>query len=62
MNRYEFDRLKEKFMFWLVWKFPRYLVYWAAIRLMSYATVGKWGNTDPNNLTVMKALERWNES
>jgi hypothetical protein len=44
---------------WLAWMLPRKLVYWAAIRLMGHATMGQYGETDPNDLPVMEALHRW---
>lgn len=51
--------MREKLAVWLAWHMPRPLVYWCAIRLMSWATVDKYGDTDPNELKVMTALERW---
>jgi len=38
---------------------PRWLVKWAAIRLIAYATSGKYGSTVVPELTAMDALKRW---
>jgi len=46
----------------LAWWLPRPLVYWAAIRLVSYATVGIYQHQDPTTLTVMEALKRWEQA
>lgn len=51
--------LKEKVLVWVVWRLPRSLVYWCAVRLMSAATVGRYADTDPTQLDVVTALERW---
>jgi hypothetical protein len=29
-------KLKERLIMWIVWKLPRILVYWCAIRLMTF--------------------------
>ena len=50
----------EKFIQWLAWKMPKRLAYWAAIRIISYATTGPYGNTIVPELTVTEALKRWN--
>jgi hypothetical protein len=38
---------------------PRKLVYWAAIRLMTNATTGKYSNQVVPELTCLDALKRW---
>lgn len=43
-----------------VWKLPRWVIYWSAIRLWAHGTSGKWGNTSPTELTFDVALDRWN--
>lgn len=59
MLLYEFYKLKERMMFKIAWMLPRWLVYFAAVRLISHATVGKYENQNVPRLTAMKALERW---
>lgn len=49
----------ERHAMWIAWHLPRWLVYWAAIRLMAHATTGQYGSTDPSSLSVMTALKRW---
>ena len=38
---------------------PRWLVYWCAVRLIAYATTGKYSDTVVPELTAMDALARW---
>lgn len=54
-------RLKEKFWFWLAWRLPRSLVYFAAIRMFAHGTTGKYGDTEAPGLTVSDALRRWGD-
>ena len=56
---YEVAKLKEKAWMWLAWKLPRTLVKWAAVRLMSAATVGKYSIQVVGELTCEDALGRW---
>lgn len=51
----------DRFVMWLAWRLPRRLAYWAAIRVAAHATTGEYGTTDPNELNVMDALDRWTE-
>lgn len=50
---------REKIITGIVWALPREIVYWAAIRLMSHATMGIYGQCHPDSVTIMEALERW---
>ena len=43
----------------LAWKLPKSLVYWAAIRLMSNATTGRYSNQVVPDLGAVDALKRW---
>jgi len=54
--------LKEKFMFWFVWKLPKKLVYFCAIRVVAYATTGKYSNIIVPELTAMDAIKRWEDA
>lgn len=49
----------EKFLFWLVWKLPKRLVYICAIRVGAHATTNDYANTVVPELKFMEALERW---
>lgn len=53
------NRYKEKLMFKIAWMLPRWLVYFATIRLMVHATGGPYSNTVVGELTGMDALGRW---
>lgn len=57
--RYEAGRKAGKLGRAIVWKLPRRLVYWCAIRLMANATVGPYSDQVVPELTAMQALERW---
>lgn len=51
--------MKEKVQMWIAWRLPRWLVKWAAVRLVAEATTGKYGTTIVPELTAMDALKRW---
>jgi hypothetical protein len=51
--------MESKFYQWLAFKLPRRLVYWCAIRLIAFATTGKYGSTVVPELTAMDALQRY---
>jgi hypothetical protein len=51
--------MKEKVWQWLAWHLPKVLVYWASIRLMANATMGKYSSQDVTRLNAITALERW---
>lgn len=48
-----------KLAVWAAHRLPRWLVYWASIRLGSHATTGVWGHEDPTRTPILTALERW---
>jgi hypothetical protein len=52
----------DRFWSWLAWKLPRRLAYWASIRVSAYATMGEYGNTSPNDISIMDALRRWDHA
>jgi len=43
----------------IAWMLPKRLAMWCAIRVMAYATCGKYGDTIVPELTAMDALKRW---
>ena len=51
--------MRERIVQAIVWRLPRDVVYWAAIRLIAFATTGRYGSTVVPELRVMDALERW---
>ncbi len=62
LNRnYEWNRLLEKVKTTIVWALPRWLIYWASIRLIAAATSGKNGHVSPDGLNVMDALKMWED-
>jgi hypothetical protein len=59
--KYEINIRIENLWFWFVWKLPKKLIYFSAIRLMSYATTGKNENIEVGKITMIDALKRWEE-
>jgi hypothetical protein len=53
--------MKEKIKMWFAWRLPKWLVYWASIRLMANATTGAYSSTVVPELSAMDALKRWEE-
>lgn len=51
--------IAEKITMWVVWRLPKRLVYWCAIRLIAWATTGKYSGQVVPKLTAMDALKRW---
>jgi hypothetical protein len=43
----------------IVWRLPKVVVYWAAIRVISHATSGQWSSQIVPELHAVDALERW---
>lgn len=46
-------------MKWIAWHLPKQLVLWAAVRLMSHATIGKYSDQVVPELTCLEALKKW---
>jgi hypothetical protein len=57
--KWKISRMSEKALLFVVWKLPRKLVYWCAIRVMAHATQGQYGNQEVPALLAMDALKRW---
>ncbi len=53
--------MRDKIWMNIAWWLPRTLVMWCAIRLIAYATQGKWSHQVVPELTAMDALKRWGE-
>ena len=56
MNIY---KIKEKIQMKVAWMLPKWLVTWASIRMIAYATQGEYGDTIVPELTAMDAVKRW---
>jgi hypothetical protein len=54
-----FGVAKEKMIMAVVWKLPRWLVYWCAIRLMAHASQDEYGGEIVGEIKMMDALKRW---
>ena len=50
---------KEKLQMWVARQLPKWLVKWAAVRLIAHATTGEYSPTVVPQLTAMDALKRW---
>jgi hypothetical protein len=55
-------KLKERATMWLVWRLPRAIVMWCAIRVAAHATTGRWSHQVVPDLRMMDAIKRWDES
>lgn len=58
---YKRRKYTERAQLWLVYRLPRWLIYWAAIRLIAHATMGKYDKQVVPKLTAMDALKRWGD-
>ena len=57
--RYELSKARDRFLMFLVWKLPRAIVYWSAIRVSAHASTGQYSDQVVPELTVCDALKRW---
>lgn len=60
--KYEASKAAERARRWLVWRLPRRLVMWCAIRVIANATTGQYENTIVPDLTAVDALGRWDNN
>lgn len=51
--------MKERVWMRVVWALPKQLVYWCGVRLIAFATTGRYSATVVPELSAMEALERW---
>lgn len=58
-TKYEANKLKEKLQRKAAWALPRSVAMWAYIRVAAHATTGKWSSQVVPELSMMDALERW---
>jgi len=59
-RKYLASKKLERLLIKIVWRLPRRLVMWAAIRVIANATTGEYENQIVPELTAMEALDRWN--
>ena len=52
-------RLLERGLRWFVWRLPRRVILWAAVRLFAAATCGEHRDVSVPDLTAMDALKAW---
>lgn len=57
--KYEVERRDERLLIWFVWRLPKRLVYWCAIRVGAHATTGKYDSKTTPELLFVDALHRW---
>lgn len=50
---------KEKVQMWVAWHLPRWLVYFAVVRIAANATQGEWSGVESPAITVSDAMQRW---
>ncbi len=43
----------------IAYKLPKRLVYWCFVRVVTYATVGKYSDQIVPDLTIKQAADRW---
>ena len=55
-------KIMDKIKLWIANRLPKWLVYWATIRLLAHVTGNKYSDTLVPELTVMDALERWEKN
>jgi hypothetical protein len=53
------ERLLERLCIAIVWRLPRRLVMWCAIRVIAHATQGQFSTQVVPELGAMEALQRW---
>ena len=58
-KHWNISRPAEKALLWFVYKLPKKLVYWSAIRVGANATTGNYSNQVVPELNFMEALKRW---
>lgn len=54
--------LPGRFCWWLAWRLPERVVYFAFMRLWAHATTGPWGDVGPDSVTWSQACDRWTKA
>ncbi len=55
------NRIKERIQFWLVWRLPKWVIYFSVIRAWAYATTGQFSDVDATVVSVDWMLRAWND-
>jgi hypothetical protein len=50
---------KERFIIWLAWHLPASLAMWAAIRVITYASVHQLSGREMGTITGVEAIKCW---
>jgi len=53
------NKIKETVRMKIAWALPKWIVYWASIRMIAHATSGDYDDTAVPELTAMDAIDRW---
>ena len=59
--KYQIHKRYERALLWFVWRLPRTIVKWSYIRVAANATTGRYENTIVPELSMMDALQRWDD-
>jgi len=49
--------MRDKFFCWLAWLLPRRLAYWAAIRVLTWASTREFSHREMGSITVIEAIQ-----
>jgi len=61
LREYYKNKISDRFYLWFVWRLPKRLIMWSSVRLIAYATTGKYATTVVPELTAMDALGCWDD-
>ena len=61
-RQWRIQRATERVVHAIVWRLPRQVVYWAAIRVIAHATQGPYSSQNVPELRAMDALQRWDRA
>ena len=59
MFKYQRTKILMKLQSAVVWRLPKWIVYWCTIRSGAHATTGKHSNQVVSDLTLLDTLKRW---
>jgi hypothetical protein len=57
-----FNRFTERLCWCLAWSMPERLAYYAAVRVVCYASVTKFRNTPMGDIGAQEALGHWHDT
>ena len=53
------EHTKEKLAHWIARHLPKRVIYWATVTAASHATMGEYGNTHVEGVSVLTVLNRY---